>query len=66
MRQPFRNEHCQLNDANLKGDFLDKFYVEIGRVVILGLALIHLIFEVIFSVSRNERFQGKISLYLSI
>ena len=54
MRQPFRNEHCQLNDANLKGDFLDQFYVKIGRVVILGLALIHLIFEVIFALSSNE------------
>ena len=46
MRQPFRNEHCQLNDAELKDTFMNIVFVKVGRVVILGLSVVHLIFEV--------------------
>ena len=46
MRQPFRNENCQLDDAELKDSLLNIVFVKIGRVIILGLAIIHLVLEV--------------------
>ena len=54
MRQPFRNEHCQLNDAELKHTFMNVVFVKAGRIIILGLSVIHLIFEVFLMFSHLQ------------
>ncbi|XP_065057285.1 transient receptor potential cation channel subfamily A member 1 homolog isoform X1 [Rhopilema esculentum] len=53
MRQPFRNENCQINMNKLKNDFFDIIFIRIGTVVIVGLALLHLIFELVQLIAQK-------------
>eukprot|EP00794_Sanderia_malayensis_P000302 gene302-929_t len=49
----YLNEHCQLMEDDLPDGLHKKFFIEFGRVVIVGLAIIHLVFEFFQAIAQG-------------